>query len=52
MPLLHIEEYECLKKVIHQNEQAESTNEWSLLSTSFTAKFEMVFVLTRENAFS
>ena len=27
-------------------------NKWLLLSASFTAKFELVFVLTQENAFS
>ena len=32
--------------------QMESKNEWLLLSASFTAKFELVFVLTLENAFS
>ena len=29
-----------------------SKSEWLLLSTSFTAKFELVFVLTLENACS
>ena len=37
------------KKVIHQ---IGSKNEWLLLSASFTAKFELVFVLTMENTFS
>ena len=32
--------------------QIESKNEWLLLSASFTAAFDLVFVLTRENAFS
>ena len=32
--------------------QMDSKNEWLLLSASFTAKFELVFVLTLENAFS
>ena len=42
-------EYRCLKNVIHQTN---SKNEWLLLSASFTAKFELDFVLTLENAFS
>ena len=29
--------------------QIDSKNEWLLLSASFTAKFELVFVLTLEN---
>ena len=29
-----------------------SKNEWLLLSVTFTAKLELVFVLTFENAFS
>ena len=37
------------ENVIHQ---IDSKNEWLLLSASFTAKFELVFVLTLENAFS
>ena len=41
--------YRCLKNVIHQ---VDSKNEWLLLSVTFTAKFELVFVLTFENAFS
>ena len=41
--------YRCLKKVIHQ---IDSKNLWLLLSGTFTAKFELVFVLTFENAFS
>ena len=44
-----IKEYKCLKNVIHQ---IDSKNEWLLLSVTFTAKFELVFVLTLENAFS
>ena len=32
-------------------DSSNSKNEWLLLSTSFTAKFELVFVLTLENAF-
>ena len=31
--------------------QIDSTNERLLLSASFTAKFEVIFVLTQENAF-
>ena len=30
----------------------DSKNEWLLLSVGFTAKFELVFVLTLENALS
>ena len=30
----------------------DSKNEWLLLSVTFTAKLELVFVLTFENAFS
>ena len=41
-----------LKNVIHQNDQIDSTNKRLLLLTSFTAKFELVYVLTQENAFS
>ena len=37
------------KRVIHQ---IYSKNEWLLLSATFTAKHELVFVLTFENAFS
>ena len=37
------------EKVIHQ---IDSKNEWLLLSVTFTAKLELVFVLTFENAFS
>ena len=36
------------KNVIHQ---IDSKNEWLLLSVTFMAKFELVFVLTFENAF-
>ena len=32
--------------------QVDSKNEWLLLSVTFTAKLELVFVLTFENAFS
>ena len=32
--------------------QIDSKNEWTLLSARFTAKFELVFVLTLEKAFS
>ena len=39
----------CLKNVIYQ---VESKNEWLLLSVTFTAKLELVFVLTFESAFS
>ena len=41
--------YRCLKNVIHQ---VDSSIEWLLLSVTFTAKLELVFVLTFENAFS
>ena len=37
------------ENVIHQ---LGSKNEWLLLSVTFTAKLELVFVLTFENAFS
>ena len=37
------------ENMIHQ---ADSKNEWLLLSVTFTAKLELVFVLTFENAFS
>ena len=37
------------EKVIHQ---IDSKNEWLLLSVTFTAKLELVFVLTFENDFS
>ena len=40
--------YSCLKNVIHQ---IDSKNEWLLLSITFAAKLELVFVLTFENAF-
>ena len=39
----------CLKNVIHE---IDGKNEWLLLSVTFTAKFELVFVLTFENVFS
>ena len=35
-------------KHVHQRD---SKNEWLLLSVTFTAKLELVFVLTFENAF-
>ena len=41
--------YRCLKNVIHQ---IGSKNEWLLLPVTFTAKLELVFALTFENAFS
>ena len=37
------------EKRVHQ---IDSKNEWLLLSVTFTAKPELVFVLTFENAFS
>ena len=40
--------YRCLKNVIHQ---IDSENEWLLLSVTFTAKFQLAFVLTIENSF-
>ena len=48
-----IKEYRQMKNVTHQIDR----NEWLLLqsfsiSARFTAKFELVFVLTQENAFS
>ena len=42
-------EYRWLRKMIHQ---IDSKSEWLLLSARFTAKFELVFVLTLENDFS
>ena len=44
-----IKEYRCFENVILQ---INSENEWLLLSASFTAKFELDFVLTLENTFS
>ena len=41
--------YRCLKNVIHQ---IDSKNEWLLLAVTFTAKLELVFVLTSDNSFS
>ena len=41
-------EFRCLKNVIHE---VDSKNEWLLLSSGFTAKFWLVFVLTLKNAF-
>ena len=38
-----------MENVIHQ---IDSKNEWLLLSVTFTAKLELVFVLTFENTFS
>ena len=38
-----------MKNVIHQ---IDSKNEWLVLSSSFTAKFDLAFGLTLENAFS
>ena len=48
--LSYVKEYKCLKKVIHQIDNKK--NEWLLLSTRFTATFELVFVLTLQIAFS
>ena len=39
--IITFKEHGCLKKVIHQ---IDKKNEWLLLSTSFTAKFELVFL--------
>ena len=44
IPLSH----RCMKNVIYQ---IDSKNEWLLLSITFTAKLELVFVLKFENAF-
>ena len=44
--LLILLSYRCLKNVIHQ---VNSKNEWLLLSVTFTAKLDLVFVLTFEN---
>ena len=41
--------YRCLKNVIHR---IDSKNKWLLLSVTFTAKLELVFVLTFEIAYS
>ena len=49
LSLLKLLSYRCLKNVIYQ---VDSKNEWLLLSVTFTAKLELVFVLTFENAFS
>ena len=41
--------------IIHMSEKRDSSNsknEWLLFSVTFTAKFELVFVLTFENNFS
>ena len=40
---------QMFENVIHQTD---SKNEWLLLLVTFTTKFELVFVLTFENAFS
>ena len=40
--------YRCLKNVIYQID----SNGWLLLSVTFTSKFDLVFVLTFENACS
>ena len=37
------------EKLVHE---IDSKNEWLLLQVIFTAKLELVFVLTFENAFS
>ena len=37
---------------IVQISEIDSKNEWILFSGTFTAKFELVFVLTKENALS
>ena len=47
--IITYETEQMFEKVIHQ---IDSKNEWLLLSASFTAKFELVFVLTLRNAFS
>ena len=35
-----------------KRDSSNSKNEWLLLSVTFTAKLELIFVLTFENAFS
>ena len=40
--------YRCLKNVIHQ---IDNKNEWLLLSVTFKAKLELVFVLAFEKDF-
>ena len=47
--LLILLSYRCLKNVIHH---IESINEWLLLSVTFTAKFELIFILAFENDLS
>ena len=47
--IMFTQSVKCLKKVIHQKN---GKSEWLLLSVIFTAKLELVFVLTFENAFS
>ena len=37
---------------LHVIHQTDSKNDWLLLSASFMAKFELIFVLTLENEFS
>ena len=49
IPLPYNKESRCLKNVIHQ---IDSKYVRLLLSASFTAKFEFIFALTLENAFS
>ena len=48
IPLSYIKKYRCLKKVIHQ---IDTKNEGLLLSASFAAKFELIFVFLLGNAF-
>ena len=38
--------------MFEKGDLSDSKNEWLLLSASFTGKFELVFVLTKENALS
>ena len=47
--IISYHENRCLKNVIHQ---IDSKNKWLLLSASLTAKFDLAFVLTLENASS
>ena len=46
-PSSHIKQCRCLKKVVYR---IDSKYERFLLSASFTAKFEVIFVLTQDNA--
>ena len=39
-------------QISEKRDSSNSKNEWLLLSVTFTAKLELVFVLTFENAFS